>query len=327
LVPQLTVILAVGRLRDRAIVCLRSLLRQDRVGEIEVLLLDLDADRSPPLPGSDHPAVRIVKMESATPFSSARLRAVHEARAPIVAFLEEHCTVFDGWASAILSAHERERCAAVGGEVHNANPHVPLSRTIELMNYNPWMPEARAGDYSMLPGHNSSFRRDVLLSYGERLETLLRVEVALYTRMFRDGHRLYLEPAAKFSHLNEDRLSSICRGYYLMHRCYGPVRAEVFEWPSARRWLYIVATPLIPVYYLVRLTGVLSRSRPSLLPRMLRGIPAIFISQLASAVGQAVGLLFGMGDAERKFTDYELNHPRGAATVPPSERPALAHSQ
>ena len=319
-------ILAVGRLRDRAIDCLRSVLQQDCIDAIEVLLLDFDAVHSPRLPGSEHPSVRTIAIDSTTQFSSARLRAVREARASIVAFVEEHCTVFDGWASAILAAHARENCAAVGAEVHNANPHVPLSRTIELMNYNLWMPDARGGDYPMLPGHNSSFRRDVLLSYGDRLEMLLRAEVTLYIRMFRDGHRLYLEPSAKFRHLNETKVADICRGYYLWHRCYGPIRAEVFEWSAARRWLYIVATPLIPVYYLVRLTRVLRRSRPSLLPRMMRGIPAIFISQLASAAGQAVGLLFGIGDAERKFTDYELNHPRGQASLP-APSPALAHSQ
>jgi glycosyl transferase family 2 len=320
------VILAVGRLRDRAIECLRSLLRQDRIDTMEILLLDFDAGRSVRLPGSDHPSVRVIPIDPECGFASARLRALGEASAPIVAFVEEHCTVFDGWASAILDAYARENCAAVGGEVHNANPHVALSRTIEVMNYTLFMPEARAGDYAILPGHNSSFRLDVLLSYGAELETLLRAEVALYLRMFRDGHRLYLEPRVKFSHLNETRLSSISRGYYLWHRCYGPVRAKVFGWSLPRRALYVAAVPVIPLYYLVRLARVLLRRRPSLLPRMIRGVPAIFVSQLASAAGQAVGLLFGIGDAERKFTDYELNHPRGAA-ADRIAAPALAHSQ
>ncbi|MGZ4778062.1 MAG: glycosyltransferase family 2 protein [Thermoanaerobaculia bacterium] len=306
----MSVVLVVGRLRNRAVRCLHSLLEQDSVGDLEIILIDLDADRSPSLPGSSHPSVRVVPMHANTPFSSARIEAMRLTTTPLIAFVEEHTTVLPGWGRALIAAHAAHRCAAVGAEVHNGNPEGALSRTIELMNYNLWMPPAPAGESTMLPGHNSSFKKEVLLAYGDELAPLFRAEVALYLRLRRDGHVLYLEPAAKFRHWNETRLSSICRGYFLWHRCYGPIRAAVFEWSTARRWLYICATPVIPIYYLVRLTGVLVRRRPHLLGRMFRGVPAIFVSQLASAFGQAFGLLFGIGDAERQFTDYELNHPR-----------------
>ena len=60
----------------------------------------------------------------------------------------------------------------------------------------------------MLPGHNTSFKRDVLLAYGDELPDLLRAEIVLHTRLHRDGHRLLLEPAAKFEHINESTLAS-----------------------------------------------------------------------------------------------------------------------
>ena len=304
----MTVVLVVATLRERGHGALRSILAQDCIDQLEVLLIDLDHHRSPPLPGSDHPSVRTIAMPETTVYSAARLRGIREAATGIVAFLEEHCRVYDGWAAALLRAHEGPY-AAVGGEIHNGNPHVRLSRTIALMNYNPWMPPARRGEYDLLPGHNTSFKRDVLLSYGEELETLLAAEVALFHRMHRDGHRMLLEPDAKFEHINETRLASIARGYFLWHRCYGPIRARTFGWSRARRLLYIVATPLIPFYYLARLSLVLS-TRPRLLLQAWLAAPQILAAQLASAVGQAVGLLFGSGDGERRFTLYELNEPR-----------------
>jgi hypothetical protein len=304
----MTVVLVVGRLRERAVGSLASILAQDCVDDLEILLLDLDAHRSPPLPGSEHPSVQMVSMPETTVYSEARALGVRNAKTPIVAFVEEHCRVYPGWAAAFIRAHDGPY-AAVGGEIHNGNPHVRLSRTIALMNYNPWMPPARRGEFDLLPGHNSSFKRAVLLGYGDELESLLRAEVALCHRMHRDGHRLLLEPDARFEHINETRLSSIARGYFLWHRCYGPIRARTFGWSFARRLLYIVATPAIPFYYMLRLTLVL-RKRPRLIAQAWLAAPQILFAQLASAMGQAVGLMFGSGDAESRFTRYELNEPR-----------------
>jgi hypothetical protein len=305
---RMTVVLVVGTLRERGEGALQSIIAQDCIDELEVLLIDVDRDHAAPLAGSEHPSVRTIAMPSTTVYSAARLHGVREATTPIVAFVEEHCRVYAGWASALIRAHDGPY-GAVGAEVHNGNPQVRLSRTIALMNYNPWMPPARRGEYDLLPGHNSAFKRDVLLAYGDELASLMRAEVALFERMHRDGHRLLLEPDAKFAHINETRLASIARGYFLWHRCYGPIRARTFGWSRARRLLYIVATPLIPLYYLARLTLVLRR-RPTLLLQAWLAAPQILWAQLASALGQAVGLLFGTGDAERRFTLYELNEPR-----------------
>lgn len=297
-------ILIAGRLRERVTGALDSLLAQDCIGDIEILLIDLEGDGV-----REHPSVRVIRMPASTTYSAARLRGIREAQAPVVAFLEEHCRVRPGWAAALLRAHEGPYAAA-GAEVHNGNPQSRLSRIIALMNYNLFLPPAARSEMRLLPGHNSSFKRDVLLSYGDELETLLRVEVCLYQRLHADGHRMLLEPDAQFEHINETRLGSIARGYFLWHRCYGPIRARLFRWSRARRLLYIVATPAIPIYYLLRLTLVFARTRPALLAPLWLAAPQIYFAQFASALGQAFGLLFGMGDAEMRFTSYELNEPR-----------------
>ena len=69
-------------------------------------------------------------------------------------------------------------------------------------------------------------------------------------------------------------------------------------------------TPLVPFYTLAILTRRLSRMRPDLLGPALRAAPQIFAVQLAAACGQALGLLFGIGDAEARFSLYEMNEYR-----------------
>jgi len=306
--PDYSVVLVVGTQRARAGLALESLLAQDGIERTEVLLFDR-GEGSPDLPGSDHPSVIVHRVPPETVFSAARTAAVHLARAPYVGFLEEHCRARPGWITALLRAHQGP-WAAVGGEVHHGNGSFGISRLIGIMNYYPWLAPTTSGEREMLPGHNSSFRRDVLLSYGDDLERLLRADVSLFQQLVADGHHLFLEADAKFEHFNETQLSSIVRGYFFWHRGYGVERARVHNWSLARRSLYVAATPLIPFYFVAKLVSRLRRVRPDLVAEALIGTPKILVAQLASASGQALGLLLGPGNTEAKFSDYELNEPR-----------------
>lgn len=306
---DLTVLLVIGERRDRAVDCLRSVLAQDAIGRMEVLILDCAPGDPPPLPGSEHPAVRAVKLPPDTLFSAAKTLGVRTASAPVVAFVEEHCRVHPGWAEALIAAHQGP-WAGVGAEVHNGNPGVAVSRRIAFLNYHPWMPPAPRAEFDMLPGHNSSFKREVLLSYGDDLEELLRAEIVLHQRLHRDGHRLLLEPRARFSHINESTFASAARGRFLWNRCYAPLRARTFGWSRGRRLFYVAATPLIPFYSLVRIFLSLARRDPRTLPAALASAPFLWALQLVSVVGHSMGLLFGAGDAEAHFSLYEMNEPR-----------------
>lgn len=288
---------------------LASLLAQDEVEGAEIILVDR-AEGFPDLPRSDHPAVRMVRVPKDTSFAAARVIAVRMARAPYVSFLEEHCRARQGWLKALRRAHEAGPWAAVGSEVHHGNGSFGLSRLIGIMNYYQWLAPTPSGERVLLPGHNSSFRKDVLLSYGDELETLMRADVAFFQKLVADGHRLYLEADAKFDHLNETRLMSIAKGYFFWHRGYGVERATVHRWSLAKRAFYVVATPLIPFYFVLKLALRLRKLRPDLVGEALRGTPQILFAQLASATGQAFGLLFGPGEGEARFSDYELNEHR-----------------
>src|SRR5262245_14489301 len=178
--PRLSVVLVVGDLRTRAEECLASLLRQASADQMEVLLFDVAKIPARPLAGSDHPSVRRIPLPPGTPFTNARAEGVRRARAPYVAFLEEHCRVRAGWIDALLAAHAGP-WAGVGGEVHNGNGETPRSETIALMTYGTWVPVAqRDEDATHLPGHNASFRRDRLLEFGEELDLLLVSDINLH---------------------------------------------------------------------------------------------------------------------------------------------------
>src|SRR5262249_49422268 len=103
--PRMSVIVMVDRRRARGARALRSLLAPSDAGALEILLLDFGWREYPPLPGSDHPGVSVLRLDRGITLGAARASGVLEARAPIVAFLEEHATALPGWTDALLSAH------------------------------------------------------------------------------------------------------------------------------------------------------------------------------------------------------------------------------
>lgn len=312
--PVLSVIVVVGALRERAAACLRSILAQDPVDRLEVLLVDGAPEGLPPVPGSDHPCVRHIGVPRETTFGRARAAAVRQARAPVVSFLEEHCSVRPGWAGAVIAAH-REPWAAVSGEVHNGNPGIGRSDIIGLLSYGLFYPPLARGEANLVAGHNSSFRREALLRYDGDLDVLLGTDMVLLARLRADGFRFATEPDAKLDHLNETNFATIARGYFLFNRCYGHARAHHMRWSPARRLAYVVLTPVIPLYFMAHFSRFLARHRRSFLGLFMRNAALVYVVQLCAAAGQAVGLVFGPGDAERRFTAYELNEPRPVATA------------
>ena len=311
--PALSAVVVVGPLRDRAGGCVRALLTQAALARMEVLVIDL-APKAEPVPGSEHAAVRVMRLPPETTFAAARTYGVRVARGRIVAFLEEHVRVRPGWADAVIAAHDGP-WAAVGGEVHNGNPGLGRSDVTSLLSYGLFSPSLATGETDLLPGQNSAYRRAVLLSYGDRLEHLLGSDLVLMRRLRLDGHRLWIEPRAAIEHLNETRLRSALRGYWLFHRCYAPLRAEEFGWSLGRRLAYVALTPVIPLYFIAHFGRFLARRHRHQLWRFIGNIGFVYLAELAGAVGQATGLLFGAGDAAQRFTHYELTEPRAERTV------------
>lgn len=303
--PVLSVIAIVGRQRGRVEACLRSLLAQNAAPSMEILMVDCAPVGTPPIALADRGNVRVLRATPGREFGELRAQAVHEARAPIVAFIEEHCVAHPGWAEAILAGHA-EGWSGVGGEVHNGNPGRGLSDVILALSFAPWMAPASRGAQVLLPGNNTSYRRDVLLRLGGGLARLLLNEPLLQWRLAAQGERLLLEPRMRFSHTNESRLTTICRGFYLWNRCFGAARADLLHWSWGHRAARLLAAPLVPWVRAARLVAFGVRRRRDLLGRFVRGLPAVMVAESFAVAGQVVGMVMGPGSAPVRFVDYEV---------------------
>lgn len=237
----------------------------------------------------------------------ARVAGIKVARAPIVALAEDHSFPEPGWAEALLAAHSEGKWAAVGPVVRNANPATAASWTNFVLEYGPWLEPAVRGEVHHLPGHNSSYRRDLLLEYGDRLEQLMESETILQWDLRRRGHRLLLEPAARTNHLNFSTLSGSRKLRFNGGRQFASMRSA--EWTPLKRLLYVTASPLIPLVRLRRCLIYLGRGpeRRRLLPRV---VPVLAALVALDGLGELVGYAAGPGRSSSILGGIEFDRRR-----------------
>jgi hypothetical protein len=253
--------------------------------------------------------ISVVEVGNVRSIARAYAAGIRRATAPVVVLSEDHSFPEPGWAATLIERH-REEWAVVGPVVGNANPDGLISWADFLLGYGTWLDPVPGGEVGHLPGHNSSYKRAILQSFDADLETWLEAECLLHWELAAGGHRLYLEPGAKTTHLNFGTFRPWIP--YLVHagRVFAGARAR--RWSLGRRLLYSGGAPLIPVVRLRRIRFELGRpGRPiELWPRV---VPALLIGLIFDAVGQMLGYALGTGHADRRLSAFEFHRDRHVA--------------
>ena len=316
--PQLSVLLITPDSFDTIRQTTRCIVRQavrDRIELVIVAPADAHIDVGPglvdPLAG-----VQVVRLASVTPTGPARAAAIRAARAPIVAFAEEHCFPAPGWAEALIDAHRADH-AAVGPAMKNANPDTMVSWADFLIGYGPWAAPIERQEMDYLPGHNSSYKRSHLLAYGDALDTLMEAETVLMWDLRSKGHRLLIEPAAQAAHTNFGLWRSWLAVSFHNGRAFADTRSA--NWSLPRRLAFAAGSPLIPFVRLGRTLGHARRLArgPGFLARL---VPTLCVGLAFDAAGQMIGYATGAGAAYEKMAEFEwhrMQHTRRRSATTP----------
>lgn len=309
--PDISVILVVPdgfEPTRRTVQCLRAQTVRDRielilVGPTDAALRELDPPET-----AGFFDVRTVAAGLIENVDKAVLHGVRVATAPVVALLEDHAFPEPTWAEALLRAHLGP-WSAVGAVVLNANPDSLLSWVNFLVSYGSWSEPVEWGETGMVSGHNLAFKRAVLAEYGNDLEGLLGREGGLLGELRAKGHRFYLEPEARYYHVNPSLLSSTAELRFNSGRLYGAERAARGRWSLSRRLLYVAGGPLIPFVRFRRIRRELFAAgrHKRLVPRVF---PALLLGLALDAAGQMVGYLIGAGRAESTMASFEVDRMR-----------------
>ncbi len=238
--------------------------------------------------------------------ATARAAGIRAAKSAIVVLTEDHSFPEPEWAEALIRRH-REGYAVVGPLVINGNSTSLFSWVNFLIEYSEWMSPTKNKSIGHLPGHNSSYKRECLLAYGDRLESLLASESTLHWDLQKNGRRLYLEPAARLHHFNFSRLIPSIALRFFCGRMFGGRRCV--SWPAFKRLTYTFGSPFIPLIRLLRITANIKRA--DLGGRLPSGLFAALFCLLAlDAAGECIGYVFGAGTTENKITDIDFHRER-----------------
>jgi hypothetical protein len=249
------------------------------------------------------PRVRIVEIGALRTTGSARAAGIRAATAPLVVLSEDHCYPEPGWAGALIQAH-RQPWAAVGPAFGNANPESLISWAGAFVNLSRWLAPVTSRVVDDLPGRNCSYKRALLLEFGDQLEAMLDAESEMHASLRARGYALYLESAARTNHRNISEIKAFIDEQFLVGRLFGGARAR--SWSPAQRVLRIGAAPLVPWVRLRRIVPDIRRAgrERALLPHVL---PALVLGLVAHALGETAGFARGIGDADVRISRLEFH--------------------
>ncbi len=260
-------------------------------------LLDLEVDQL-----NEFACYQVVEIKKFQSIGQANASGIRQAAAPIVALAEDHCFPDPQWAENLISAHQGP-WAAVGPGVRNANPNTAVSWADLFIGYGPWLTPAPSREAAFLPGHNTSYKREILLGYGDQLDAMMEAETVLHWDLRGKGHRLYMESTASVAHTNFSLWSSWVPAQFYNGRLFAGARAR--QKPLPWRFMFALGSPLIPIVRLWRIwTGLPSQD---LKIQFLSCLPALIIGLAVDGMGQMFGYALGTGNALDKVARFEVD--------------------
>jgi hypothetical protein len=195
---------------------------------------------------------------------------------------------------------------AVGPLVNNALRGA-LSHACHLIDYGHWADPRQGGPVNLLSSSNSSYKRAALLALPGALEDWLDHQDRLQQALLAQGQRMLFAVNARLWHLNISQPRTWALRRLDDGRVFGAGRSV--GWPAARRGLYVLAAPLIPLVNLWRLLGVARRTGSR--GRALLGLlPALVAIVTLRAAGEVAGYVFPAAAALARLQDREFNRPR-----------------
>lgn len=280
---------------------LRALAAQTIADRIEIVAV-VPAGRGVPSP-EGFAAVRTVSLPELTTAGGAIAAGVHRATAPIVAYVEEHSWPRPEWAERLLAAHG-VGVEAVSWALENANPGSATSWVRLLTDFGPAVHPSPSRSVWPPPWHHTSYRRELLTSYGPELGDMLEAEWRLHNDLAKAGYRFGHSGKARSRHWNISRYGTNLASELRSARSFGASRVADGRWGLWRRLAYAAAAPLI---WTVRLRRSLTDVRRVGPPRMALVAPLIGVGLAVAGVGEAWGYASGSGSSRRRTMRVELD--------------------
>lgn len=305
--PLLTVIITTGSGYESIRTTIEHLKRQTVSGGLEVIIIAPSVKWAEDIGTELGVFNRYSTMEADLDegLYDAWVTAIQRANAPIVALGENHAFPEPSWAEALIEAHKGP-WAVVGCVFKNANPDTVNSWAQLYMTYGQFTEPASSGEVRDLPGHNSSYKRPLLLDYGKSLGTMLIRTNMLHMDLRSRGYALYLQSEARIDHINVSRTPSVFLDLFYNGWLYTAALADYRKMAPSARLKMIILEPAIILKHFLGTLGSIRRAGKGkeLLPSAL---PIITAGLTFHLLGKIWGYIAGYGSAQKRINSYEFD--------------------
>jgi Glycosyl transferase family 2 len=303
-IPKISVVVTTGDLHDRTIRTLAAVFEQSGAEKAEVIVIDGSLGDHSEL-YSRFPGLRYVHADDLSSITAQRLAGLQLARAPLVAFLEDHAVPHPGWLAAVLGAFARSEKIAVVNYCIVQNPRGGyVDRALQITHYGQWMKPVRSGLIRYAASQNLAYRRDLLQQMSGDSFELAECEFLMHRRLLREGWSIWLAAGAKIDHEEYESVIASCKGYGALKQILGSGRAAVNGWSRPKRWLWAAAMILSPFVLIGRLALSIA-PRPRLWFEFLAALPVAVVTQVYGAFFEARGYIWGVEQSRETFLKFE----------------------
>lgn len=296
--PSISIVIASGAGGEFLFRCLESVRDQARAQNAEILVVDRVGEPTASRVALKYPEVRLLRTAAGERRSVPQLRrrGALEARAPIVAVIEEHCTAPPHWLATIRAAFGRDpansRVSAAGGPILDDGFRRVRDWVVYFSEYHNFLPPWPDGERYLLNGANIAYERGRLLAHRDVLDRGYW-EVVLHPLLAKEGRMLAV------ARMGVHHTGPFDFGYYLeqrrlLSRVWGGTQRDVVG--PGKRLFYLIFAPLFPFLLLLRIAARVFQSGARV-PQFLRALPLLVPVAFAYVWGEWLGYLLGPGDA------------------------------
>lgn len=267
--------------------CLDALIKQSQGDEIEIVVVDASTDGSAEI-ARQFKQVKVIQEDAARLVPQLWKKGVELTTGQSVAFTTANFIPAENWIAQLLALLQSDY-AAIGGIFEKLAPDKLSQWAIYFLRYSAYQPSFPTGSASQLAADNAVYRRWVFEKYADLVVDGFW-EHEVNRRLKQDGHSLFLASTLKVSMGYFSVPSEFFRQRFLHGRSFGAER--VARATASRRIFYILASPLIPLILLARVTrNVFKYSSHSV--KFFLSLPWLLFYVMGWALGELMGYLFG----------------------------------
>jgi hypothetical protein len=214
---------------------------------------------------------------------------VTRARGRLIAITIASVIPNDDWVETLLRA-QSDDYAALGGAIENAPDASLLDWAVYFVRYTSFMLPFHGGSVNQVAGDNCAYKRAAIAEQMEWIDANGFWEAEVNDKLCAQGKVLWSDPRLIVHYANAFTLLGFARQRFAHGKLFGRLRAA--KCTPARRALYVVTSPAIPLVHLARrLRNVMRKKRNRL--RFVLSLPLTIFFLFCWATGEFLGLAFG----------------------------------